>query len=151
MPSVLAQAIRDARLAAGLTQEQLGRRLGLKGRAIYRWERDENGPTKRNRAALIAAINAVNRQAAAKLAVAIEGEGGDGAVATAAPAPQPAAPAISAPVALELALLGMADELDLPPRRVRGSLVRLLKRLGEANLSLETTRRQLEAWITGAQ
>ena len=36
MLSAQAQAIRSARLAVGLTQEQLGHRVGVKGRAILR-------------------------------------------------------------------------------------------------------------------
>jgi transcriptional regulator with XRE-family HTH domain len=36
MQTDLAVAIRESRRAAGLTQEQLGRRLGLRGRAVYR-------------------------------------------------------------------------------------------------------------------
>jgi hypothetical protein len=64
----------------------------LKGRAVYRWERDESAPSKRNRAAL-------------------------------------------------------ADELDLPPRRARGALKRLVVRLSAANPTLDAVRKGLEEWI----
>jgi transcriptional regulator with XRE-family HTH domain len=144
MRSELAQAIRDARLAIGLTQEELARRLGLKGRAVYRWERDDSAPRRRHRAALIAAVNAVNQSAGATLAAAIssvsKGRRG-GATVAAASAPPPS----DTKLAVELAIFGFADELDLPPRRVRLCLGRLLKRLRETNVTLETVERQLEA------
>jgi len=60
----------------------------------------------------------------------------------------PAAPEpIRGPAAIELALFSMADELDLPARRVRDSLMRLLRRLREVNVTLEVAQRQLEEWI----
>jgi transcriptional regulator with XRE-family HTH domain len=144
----MAQAILNARRAVGLTQEQLGRRIGLQASAVYRWERDDSIPNKRNQRALVTAINAVNQDVAAKLAAALAGQGQG---AKPAPAPEQAAPPLSAPVVLELAVFGMADELDLPARRIRGSLARLLKRLRESNLTLEVAQRQLELWIASAQ
>ena len=147
MYSVLARSIREARRASGLTQNELGRRLGLKGRAVYRWERDEAAPTKRHRRALFTAVQAVNQGAAAKLALALAGQ-------TAAPAqpaaPPPTAAVIPGPVALELAILALADDLDATPRRARGSLVRFCKRLRAANLSVEAVQAQLEAWVANA-
>ena len=148
MRSPMAQAILNARRAVGLTQEQLGRRIGLQGRAVYRWERDDIVPSKRNQRALVTAINAVNQEVAAKLAAALSGQGQG---AEPAPAPVPVPPPLSAPVVLELAVFGMADELDLPARRIRGSLARLLKRLRESNLTLEVAQRQLDLWIANGQ
>lgn len=142
MRSKLGLAIREARRAAGLSQHQLGLRLGLKGRAISRWERSDNTPTKRNLTALLTAVGAVNQAAASSLAVAMGRDQQAPAVASAV-----AAPANIEPATLELAVFSMADELDLPPRRIRGALARLLKRLQIANLSLEETRHQLDAWI----
>lgn len=145
MRSELAQAIRDARLAIGLTQEELARRLGLKGRAVYRWERDDSAPRRRHRAALIAAVNAVNQSAGATLAAVIGGVAkGRRGVAVVAPAAAPAPPS-DTKLVVELAIFGFADELDLPPRRVRIGLGRLLKRLRETNVTLEMVERQLEA------
>ena len=151
MQTHLAVAIRKSRRAAGLTQEQLGRRLGLRGRAVYRWERGDSVPSQRNRKALVIALDAVHRDAAAQLAAVIAREAAPrkGTPAVVA-APAPAAPELSAPVALELAIFNMADELDLPPRRIRGPLVRLLKRLRAANFTLDTAQRQVEAWIANA-
>jgi transcriptional regulator with XRE-family HTH domain len=65
--SRLAQAIRRARHAAGLTQEQLASGSGLKGRAVYRWERADSSPTNRQRRALVLAIQAVNPKAVSAL------------------------------------------------------------------------------------
>jgi transcriptional regulator with XRE-family HTH domain len=145
-----ARAIRSARHAAGLTQEQLGRRLGLKGRAVYRWERLDSAPTKRHRRALIVAIQAINPAAANALA-------GLAASATSAAAPAPAfaatppVPAVDPAAAFENALFQTADELDLPARQVRRALARLFERLHEANLTLESSRQQLERRIIEMQ
>lgn len=49
--------------------------------------------------------------------------------------------------ALELAVLRMADDFDLPPRRLRRPLVRCLGRLQEASFTLEAARKYLESWI----
>jgi transcriptional regulator with XRE-family HTH domain len=150
MPVKFGQSIRGARRAAGLTQAQLGMRVGLKGRAISRWDRDDNTPTRRNRKALVTAINAVNQDAGAKLAAAIASDEPPTKTAAAVPAAQPIVPPISGAVLFEHAIFGMADELDLPPRRIRGALVRLLKRLGEQDVSLDMALRQLETWIMRA-
>lgn len=93
MPSKLAQSIRAARRAVGLTQDQLGRRIGLKGRAVYRWERHEATPSKRNQSAMLTAIRSVNPEVATWLTTAMaSAEQKPGASpAPAAPAPAPKA------------------------------------------------------------
>jgi transcriptional regulator with XRE-family HTH domain len=147
MRSVLAQGIRAARLASGLTQEQLGRRLGLKGRAVYRWERDASAPRRRHRHELVAAISAVNQAAATALATvfANEANGRRGGALDAAPTPSvPAPPAVDPKLTLELAVFAMADELDVPARRLRGGFVGLFKRMREAGISLEMLQRRLD-------
>jgi hypothetical protein len=48
---------------------------------------------------------------------------------------------------LQLAVFRMADELDLPPRRLRGPLLRLLKRLRTAELSVEATNALIQQWV----
>src|SRR5688572_19513210 len=73
MTSLHAQAIRAARKAAGLTQDELGRRIGLNGRAIYRWERGDFAPTRRNRSALVTAITPFNTEAGKQLRAALDG------------------------------------------------------------------------------
>ncbi len=50
-----------------LTQAALGQRLELKGRAIYRWERNETAPSDRHRRVLIREIHLFNKQAALEL------------------------------------------------------------------------------------
>jgi transcriptional regulator with XRE-family HTH domain len=147
MRSTLAQAIRTARVASGLTQEQLGKRLGLKGRAVYRWERDANAPRKRHRRELVTAINAVNQAAATTLATVFASEGKSRrgtAFGAPAPAPVPTAPVIDPKLTLELAVFAMADDLDVPARRLRGGLIRLVKRMREASITLDAVQRHLE-------
>ncbi len=143
MRSKLAQEIRNARHAAGLTQVQLGSRLGLKARAVYRWERDHSCPSKRHQRALVLAIQAVNSQAASALAALIPSAG-----ARPAPAahlfPPIAQPLIDPAAALESAIYQAADELNVPARQVRVALVRLFGRLRQASLTLENVEQQLE-------
>ncbi len=169
----LGSSIREARSEAGLTQEHLGRRIGLKGRAIYRWERNETAPTARHRVTLIREIHAVNPQAAAKLHAALTALTGKRlAIAELSTPAQPAvqSPARDVPEAtannaacyaqsavpspirnvsgsLELAVLKMADELDVPARRVRHALARLLDRLRAANITLDAAQRELELLV----
>jgi hypothetical protein len=52
---------------------------------------------------------------------------------------------------LERAVFVLADELDLPPRRARGALKRLVARLREANLNVETVQSLLDEWIQRAE
>lgn len=145
--STLAQAIRAARLASGLTQEQLGRRLGLKGRAVYRWERDDSAPRGRHRRELVTAISAVNQAAATALATvfASEAKGRRGEPQGApTPPPAPVPPVIDPKLTLELAVFTMADDLDVPARRLRAGLIRLVTRMREASISLDLLQRHLE-------
>src|SRR5262249_35147987 len=136
MRSPLAQAIRNGRLAMQLTQKELGLRLGLRGRAIYRWERDDSVPRKVQRERLVRPVELFDVDAAAKLKAAFESHAArvKGIVMSAAPPPPPARP--TNPVALEFAIFAMADELDLAPRRVRASVTKLLARVEEAGYSL---------------
>lgn len=138
--SYLAQSIRWARHSAGLTQEQLGLRLGLKGRAVVRWERDYAVPSKKHREALVNALRAVKPEAAAHLEKAIAIDGGQHIAA--APAPPP----IDEVAVLESAVFTMADELDLPPRRVRQALQRAVKRLRAEKMTMDATEKRLEEW-----
>lgn len=48
---------------------------------------------------------------------------------------------------LEILVFRMADELDLPPRRVRGACARLLRSLRAANLTVERAEKELEEWM----
>ena len=170
----LGASILEARRAAGLTQESLGQRLGLKGRAIYRWERNETAPSGRHRSALIREIHLFNPQAGIKLQDSIskltgkayavvpsQGEGHttlqivDESKSTSSPlllSPIQQRSALdtsqSASDVLALAILKMADELDLSPRRLRRALSVLLEQLQTEHFTLETLHSQLEICFT---
>jgi len=45
----------------------------------------------------------------------------------------------------------MADELDLPARRLRGSVRRRRGRLRDLNLTFEAAEKRLDDWIAAAQ
>ena len=138
-----ARAIRDARQAARLTQEQLAARIGVKASGIGRWERGQATPRKRNRRALIAAIRERHPSAGDQLAAALQGPPAATQPAPSAVVPPPPDPA----TLLQLAVFRMADELDLPPRRLRGPLLRLLTRLRRAELNIDDTRAFIEQWM----
>jgi len=147
MASKLGPLIRGARRAIGLTQEQLGRRLGLKGRAVYRWERGDAVPTKHHQQALMTAIQAVNPDIATWLSAQMARAAGGPENATPA---ERADPPIDDAAVLRHVVFVMADDLDLPPRRVRGSLKRAFKRLRETKLGMDTAERRLDEWIASA-
>ncbi len=167
----LGASILEARRAVGLTQERLGQRLGLKGRAIYRWERNETAPSGRHRRALIREIHLLNPQAALNLQAALTAKTGKSYTVIGEPSIEnatmnaarndnsksPGGPfttptlqvsgttehTSSVSQILEIAVLKMADELDLSPRRIRRALSHLLERLRDANLTLETVHVEL--------
>jgi transcriptional regulator with XRE-family HTH domain len=168
----LGAAIVEARRATGLTQEILGQRLGLKGRAIYRWERNETAPNDRHRRALIREIHLLNAQAGLTLQAAFTAKTGKSYTVVSeplvaepsmksarndnsksqgpylVPAPQihkATEPTQSVSDTLEFAVLKMADELDASPRRVRRAFSRLLERLRASNLTLEAIQLELNA------
>lgn len=151
MQSSLARAIRDARMAAGLTQEQLGSRLRLKGRAVYRWERDETTPRRRHRAALVAAIQQVNPAAGDALAAALATVSKRALHLVEVTAPVAAPPAaVDTKLSFELGLFAFAEELDVPARRTRTALARLLQRWREAGVTFETAARHLQESLGSA-
>ena len=134
-----AEAIRSARTEAKLTQEELGRRIGLSGRAIYRWERGEYGPTRRNRSALVTTISVLHPEAGQRLKAAF-----DGATSAAPRAVALAASPTSHDVAVQLSLLAFAHQLDAPPGRVRTALVRFCKQLASTQLTVDALRACVE-------
>ena len=50
---MLSKMIRDARLAAGLSQAGLGQKLGLSDAAVNHWESGKSEPSRKHMAALI--------------------------------------------------------------------------------------------------
>jgi transcriptional regulator with XRE-family HTH domain len=153
MVSSLAQAIRNARVAVGWTQEALAARLRVKARAISRWEIDRSVPKSRRRAALVATISEVNPQAGAALASAFASaakQRGRLVVVAASPPPATSPAPLDPKLAFELALFALAEELDVPPGRLRTGLVRWQKRCRDANVSFDAAQRMIEGWGEGA-
>ena len=144
MSDAVADAIARARRATTLTQIDIARKLGLRGRALSRWEAGKTEPSRRNLEALVATLHTLAPEAAAALKQTLIQHGK--LPKPPAPAQAPAAPA-TRKLALERAVYAMADELDLPPRRARGALLRLFKRLQAADLTLEQAQQKLEAWV----
>jgi transcriptional regulator with XRE-family HTH domain len=150
--SLLAQALREARQTVGLTQDELGRQLGLNSRAIYRWERDENAPTDLNLRRVVQVIAALHEAAASKLSAVIANQAAPSAADAPPTSPLPAAStAQSRALIIERGVFSMADELDVAPRRVRGALSRWLRRVREANLALDVVQHEIDTWNGDAQ
>jgi transcriptional regulator with XRE-family HTH domain len=142
MPSPTALAIRAARHQARITQTHLAALVGLKARAVSRWEKDESTPTLRVRARLVQVLQTLHPPAAAALADSFAARNRK----RLPPSPPPAPPPPAAPTgaaALELALFQFADDLDVPPRRARLAFARLLDRLQAGSLTLESARDHL--------
>lgn len=155
--------IRRARVALELTQAQLGRRMGMVGggQAICRWEGNHSRPRPRQREALLAAMGALNPAVAAQLAAVFAAKSGPpgepstggarvtgtrrAATANESPAPSPSAQP-AADIALELALLRMADELDVPARRLRVSALNFLEALRAARIGIDDIHVHLAEW-----
>jgi transcriptional regulator with XRE-family HTH domain len=183
---VVAKAIRRARRACGLTQKQLGQRLGLKGgaQAVYRWERGTSAPSARRITALLAALAGLNAPVADALRATLDrviGELSDpgsikgadsvepgresrqtqtGAAGVAseqssgAPGQQVAAEGkrypLRRPFAIDYLILRMADELDVPARRLRAPLLQLLRNLHSSDFALPVVIEELATWIERA-
>ena len=144
MTTGLDGAIRAARRAAGLTQEDLGRRIGVKARAVSQWEIGKAKPPPRRARELVAAIEVRSPGHAATLRALLGKTVGAPAAQEPSAPPPPDPQQIASEV--EQAIYRAADELDLPPRRVRGAIGRVLRRLAAANISLEAAKARIEAW-----
>jgi transcriptional regulator with XRE-family HTH domain len=141
------RAIRDARRSSGLTQEALGKRLGLDAQAVYRWEVATSTPSKRNERELIQVLQAVHPRAAAELAeslTAIRASEGKPGIAHVVP------PAVPAGASVELAVFALAEDLALAPRLVRSALVPFVQRLRAARVPLDEVERVLAALLQSA-
>src|SRR5688572_30651294 len=140
----IAKWIRWARSSLGLTQDQLGRRLGLKGRAIYRWERAGAMPSKRHERALITAVQAVNPGVATTLAEGIaKAKALDGKTVAAQAVPSP----IPVGTTLELSVFALAEQLELSPRRLRGPLLAFIQRMRASTIAPELAEKLLQRAI----
>lgn len=97
----------------------------------------------------MAIISEVNSEAGAALASVFASaatERGRLDVIGASPPLAATPPPFDAEVAFELALFTLAEELDVPPGRLRSGLVRWQKRCRDANVSFEAAQRQIEGW-----
>ncbi|HEY5956675.1 MAG TPA: helix-turn-helix transcriptional regulator [Polyangiaceae bacterium] len=152
----LGQAIRRARRLVNLTQAQLGTRLGIRAQSVYRWENDRAAPTPRHEREIVRVIATYSADAAGALQAAIDkthAKTAPSALTQAPTSPTPVSPQQTTPVAvgpsdaLQLAVFGLADDLDLPVRRVRRPLARFFDALRAVNLTFDAAGQQLNGWI----
>jgi DNA-binding transcriptional regulator YiaG len=141
---IVGRAIRLARRSAGLTQAQLGLRLGLKPRAIMWWETAQSAPSRPHRRQMLLAIQMHHAAAAATLGQAFDtafpprlhGQGARAAaIATATTTATAPPPEIPAKTKVELFIARAADDLDVTSKRLLGVLVRLHEALAHERVS----------------
>lgn len=142
MERKLGKAIWAARKAAKLSQKELSERLGIRAQTIRRWEWEDTFPSPTKRAALVEEILSVNPEAARKLARALDIE--PNRAPAGADVAQSASTSANGSLTIDFAIFKMSDDLDATPRRVRSSVLELVKRLRAANLSMEEVERHLE-------
>ncbi|HEY5957761.1 MAG TPA: helix-turn-helix transcriptional regulator [Polyangiaceae bacterium] len=153
----LGPAIRKARRETNLTQAQLGKRLGIEAQTVHRWEINKAAPTPRHEREMVKVIATYSADAAAALQAVFDKARSKATPVAAAPpgvavpalpaAPQPASLGVGATELLQLAVFGLADDLDLPPRHVRRPLARFFESLRAAQLTFDAVELQLNSWI----
>lgn len=130
--------VRWARRRLGLTQEDLGKRLGIKSRAVSRWEIGTSGPSRQHRKELVTILGERDAAVGAELASAFarlypkklrKGQ-------KPPPPPEPPRPPPN-PSVLDRAVLHAADALDVAPRRARSFAIDILRGLLQSHLTVE--------------
>lgn len=129
-PAVLA-----ARRSLRLTRGAFGALVGVQWRAIGRWEEGEAEPPPKTKARLVKAVEAQKASAGRTLAAAL------GLERLVAPPPPP-----PSPEALRLAVLRLADTLDVSPSRARRACAQLLEQARAARFTLEAAAREIDEW-----
>lgn len=128
-------AVCRARQLLGLTQEMLGRHLGIKARSVSRWEVGKSGPSRSHRAELVHILRGKNAAVADELAAEFARLYPVKRGAGAPPPPPPRVP--PDPFALERSLVALADALDMAPRRARGFALDALRAVHAARFTVE--------------
>jgi transcriptional regulator with XRE-family HTH domain len=135
-----AQALRSVRKSLGESQDTFGARLDVARRTLTRWEIRGELPPMAQRKHLATVLGDVRRDLQDELLESLElGDEFAALVSERAPDTQPRDPA-AALAGVDAAVLAMAEELDVGPRKLRAALTRLLVRLEAAGLSLAAAR-----------
>jgi transcriptional regulator with XRE-family HTH domain len=131
-------------LATGASQEVVARVAGVSPRTVSRWTGGESSPGLQAFRALAGLTHPTDAALAAELAAAggatLETLGLAAPApppAVAAPPPPPAPPPLPTRLLAEAVVCAAAEELDTPPRAVRGILRAAFRRAREMHLSVE--------------
>jgi len=134
-----ATTLRKLRLAARLRQKVLGRKLGVTGQTIGRWEKGTRGPTQKTLRLLVAIFHPIDPASTAKLA---EARGFSLAELGIAPPPTtPTTATVSLRDAVDVVVLASAESSGAPITIVRAVVGAAIRKAREMGLSLETLER----------
>jgi len=137
-------AMRDARVACGLTRVGLAKRIGNGTTAIYRWEKGTLVPALESRLRVVNGLKNAPRPMLERLARAADVSLPPAPVA-AAPASQGTPEALGASVQslVDDALREAAEDADVSPKLLRPALSRMLDRLAKARVPMDAAARMV--------
>jgi DNA-binding XRE family transcriptional regulator len=133
----------DARFALGLTQETLGRALGLSRRTIQRWDALQSQPAPFELARLAALVAPKDERLASRIAAAagtnLEKLGlvAPPVVAVPPPPPPPPPPRAAPQHLVDVVVCAAAEALSLAPQSVRPALLAAFEKAREVDLTVE--------------
>jgi DNA-binding XRE family transcriptional regulator len=142
-------AMRAARMACGLTQANLARRVGQGNTAIFRWEKGSLLPKLETRIRVVRALGSAPRPMLERLAnagdVSLAMLGLVPAEAQAAPGSSDSSGSLgaSAQALVDDALREAAEEADVSPKLLRPALSRMLDRLARARVPMDAAARMV--------
>jgi transcriptional regulator with XRE-family HTH domain len=141
-----ARALRAARRGLGLSQGELGARVGYSGRHLCRWEGDEIEVAWQAREPLLAALaNApLEHRTALRRALGLPEAApnlgtNDGAMKSG----NASGTKVDEAASLDGLLYAAAEDLDVSPKRLRATFARLLAELLRTGMSLEKARKTI--------
>lgn len=132
----LGRMLREAREKLRFTQFTLAYAAGVSRRSVARWEHGDARPRADEAARLVKALLQVDPPAARAVARVL-------GVRVADPPPPPAPPPPLSPVEFDHTLYAVADALDVPAKRFRAEMARLLDTWAARGVTVADARARL--------
>jgi transcriptional regulator with XRE-family HTH domain len=130
-------ALLQARVHVRMSQGELGRKCGAAVRTMSRWENGFRVPNAEQTLAIVRALLEIDEEAAEHVAVAAGSSLERLGLAEPPTPPSPPARVPPSKEAIELAMYGAAEEIDVPPARLRAPLVKLFAKLAALGATWE--------------